>query len=194
MTIVRHYGAFAAHVFADFRLHPGACSHKIAPKPQAGSVFVRMDDLDDFDRAILRELMRDGRMSNADLAERIHLSPSACLRRVRALEEMGVIAGYVMLIDADKAGLAGAAFVFVTLEQQGRAMLDAFERDVGRHPEITECHLLAGVADYLLRVVFRDSRDFERIHTEILTQLPGVSRVQSTLPLRTVKQTTALPI
>ncbi|WP_113893436.1 Lrp/AsnC family transcriptional regulator [Roseiarcus fermentans] len=153
-----------------------------------------MDDLDDFDRAILRELMRDGRMSNADLAERIHLSPSACLRRVRALEEMGVIAGYVMLIDADKAGLAGAAFVFVTLEQQGRAMLDAFERDVGRHPEITECHLLAGVADYLLRVVFRDSRDFERIHTEILTQLPGVSRVQSTLPLRTVKQTTALPI
>ncbi len=155
---------------------------------------MRIDDLDDFDRAILRELMRDGRMSNAELAERIHLSPSACLSRVRALEESGVIGGYVMLLDAEKAGLPGAAFVFVTLEQQGRAMLDAFERDVRRHPEITECHLLAGVADYLLRVVFRDSRDFERIHTEILTQLPGVSRVQSTLPLRTVKQTTALPI
>ena len=155
---------------------------------------MQTDDLDDFDRAILRELMRDGRMSNADLAERIHLSPSACLRRVRALEEGGVIAGYVMLLDAGKAGLAGAAFVFVTLEQQGRAMLDAFERDVRLHPEITECHLLAGAADYLLRVVYRDSRDFERIHTDILTQLPGVSRVQSTLPLRTVKQTTALPI
>ena len=155
---------------------------------------MQTDDLDDFDRAILRELMRDGRMSNADLAERIHLSPSACLRRVRALEEGGVIAGYVMLLDAGKAGLAGAAFVFVTLEQQGRTMLDAFEDAVRRRPEITECHLLAGVADYLLRVVFRDSRDFERIHTDILTQLPGVSRVQSTLPLRTVKLTTALPI
>ena len=117
---------------------------------------MRIEDLDDFDRAILRELMRDGRMTNAELAERVHLSPSACLRRVRALEESGVIAGYVALLDADKAGLAGAAFVFVTLEQQGRAMLDAFERDVRRHPEITECYLLAGAADYLLRVVFRD--------------------------------------
>ncbi len=155
---------------------------------------MRIEDLDDFDRAILRELMRDGRMTNAELAERVHLSASACLRRVRALEESGVIGGYVMLLDAAKAGLTGSAFVFVTLEQQGRAMLDAFERDALRHPEITECHLLAGAADYLLRIVFRDSRDFERIHTDILTQMPGVSRVQSTLPLRTVKKTTVLPI
>jgi DNA-binding Lrp family transcriptional regulator len=155
---------------------------------------VRIEDFDDLDRAILRELMRDGRITNAELAERVHLSPSASLRRTRALEESGVIAGYVALLDAEKAGLAGAAFVFVTLEQQGRAMLDAFERDARLHPEITECHLLAGSADYLLRVVFHDSRDFERIHTEILTQMPGVSRVQSTLPLRTVKTTTVLPI
>jgi DNA-binding Lrp family transcriptional regulator len=155
---------------------------------------VRTEDLDNLDRAILRELMRDGRMTNAELAERIHLSPSACLRRVRALEEAGVIDSYGMLLDAAKAGLAGVAFVFVTLEQQGRAMLDAFESDVRRHPEITECFLLAGAADYLLRIVFRDSRDYERIHTEILTQMPGVSRVQSTLPLRTVKKTTVLPI
>ena len=155
---------------------------------------MRIEDLDDRDRAILRELMRDGRVTNADLAERINLSPSACLRRARALEEGGLIDGYVALLNPDKAGLAGAAFVFVTLEQQGRAMLDAFERDVSRHAEITECYLLAGAADYLLRVVFRDPRDFERIHTDILTQLPGVSRVQSTLPLRTVKKTTVLPI
>jgi len=155
---------------------------------------MRTEDLDDLDRAILRELMRDGRMTNAELAERVHLSPSACLRRVRALEESGVIDSYVMLLGAARAGLAGAAFVFVTLEQQGRAMLDAFERDARRHPEITECYLLAGAADYLLRIVFRDSRDFERIHTEILTQMPGVSRVQSTLPPRTVKKTTVLPI
>ncbi len=155
---------------------------------------MRAQDLDDLDRAILRELMRDGRMTNAELAERVHMSPSACLRRVKALEESGVVDGYVMLLDADKAGLAGSAFVFVTLEQQGRAMLDAFELDARRHPEITECYLLAGAADYLMRIVFRDSRDFERIHTEILTQMPGVSRVQSTLPLRTVKKTTVLPI
>ncbi len=155
---------------------------------------MRIEDLDDLDRAILRELMRDGRMTNVDLAERVHLSPSACLRRARGLEERGVIDGYVALLDAEKAGLSGSAFVFVTLEQQGRAMLDAFERDVGRRAEITECYLLAGTADYLLRVVFRDPRDFERIHTDILTQLPGVSRVQSTLPLRTVKKTTVLPI
>jgi len=155
---------------------------------------VRNDILDDLDRAILRELMRNGRVTNAELAERVHLSPSACLRRVRALEETGVVDSYVTLLDAAKAGLAGSAFIFVTLEQQGRALLDAFEREARRHPEITECYLLAGTADYLLRIVFRDSRDFERIHTEILTQMPGVSRVQSTLPLRTVKKTTVLPI
>jgi Lrp/AsnC family leucine-responsive transcriptional regulator len=151
-------------------------------------------ELDDLDRAILRELMHDGRMTNAELAERVHMSPSACLRRVRALEESGVVDSYVMLLDAAKAGLGGSAFIFVTLEQQGRVTLDAFEHDARRHPEITECYLLAGTADYLMRIVFRDSRDFERIHTEILTQMPGVSRVQSTLPLRTVKKTTALPI
>jgi DNA-binding Lrp family transcriptional regulator len=155
---------------------------------------VQSQDLDDLDRAILRELMRDGRMTNADLSERVHLSPSACLRRVRALEESGVIGGYAMLLDPARAGLTGAAFVFVTLEQQGRAVLDAFERDARKHPEITECYLLAGAADYLLRIAFRDTRDYERIHTEILTQMPGVSRVQSTLTLRTVKKTTVLPI
>ena len=155
---------------------------------------MRIEDIDDRDRAILRELMRDGRLTNAELAERVHLSQSACLRRVRMLEDSGLIAGYVMLLDPDVAGLSGAAFVSVTLEQQGRATLDRFEHDVRRHPEIIECYLLAGAADYLLRVAFRDARDFERIHTDILTQLPGVSRVQSTMTLRTVKKTTALPL
>lgn len=155
---------------------------------------MRMEILDDRDRAILRALMADGRLSNVELAEKVHLSPSACLRRVKMLEESGLIQGYVMLLDPVAAGLAGAAYVSVTLEQQGRATLDRFEQDVRRHPEIIECYLLAGAADYLLRVAFRDARDFERIHTDILTQLPGVSRVQSTLALRTVKKTTALPV
>ncbi len=155
---------------------------------------MRMDDLDDRDRAILRALMANGRLTNVELAEKVHLSPSACLRRVKLLEDSGLIQGYVMLLDPVAAGLAGAAYVSVTLEQQGRATLDRFEHDVRRHPEIIECYLLAGASDYLLRVAFRDARDFERIHTDILTQLPGVSRVQSTLALRTVKKTTALPV
>jgi Lrp/AsnC family leucine-responsive transcriptional regulator len=155
---------------------------------------MRIDEIDDRDRAILRELMRDGRLTNADLAERVHLSASACLRRVRLLEESGLIAGYAMMLDPAAAGLAGAAFVFVTLDQQGRAALDRFEAEVARHAEIIECYLLAGSADYLLRIAYRDAADFERIHTDILTRLPGVSRVQSTLALRTVKKTTALPV
>jgi DNA-binding Lrp family transcriptional regulator len=155
---------------------------------------MRIDDIDDRDRAILRELMRDGRLTNSDLAERVHLSASACLRRVRLLEDSGLIAGYAMVLDPAAAGLAGAAFVFVTLDQQGRAALDRFEAAVRRHAEIIECYLLAGSADYLLRIAYRDAGDFERIHTDILTQLPGVSRVQSTLALRTVKKTTQLPI
>jgi Lrp/AsnC family transcriptional regulator, leucine-responsive regulatory protein len=155
---------------------------------------MRIDEIDDRDRAILRELMRDGRLTNSDLAERVHLSASACLRRVRLLEESGLIAGYAMVLDSAAAGLAGAAFVFVTLDQQGRAALDRFEAEVGRHAEIIECYLLAGSADYLLRIADRDAADFERIHTDILTRLPGVSRVQSTLALRTVKKTTALPV
>ena len=153
-----------------------------------------MDKLNDRDRAILRELMRDGRLSNVDLAEKVGLSPSACLRRVRLMEESGLIAGYAMLLDPVVAGLAGVAYVSVTLDQQGRSALDRFEREVGRFSEIIECYLLAGAADYLLKIVYRDARDFERIHSDIITQLPGVSRVQSTLALRTVKRTTALPL
>lgn len=150
--------------------------------------------LDERDRAILRLLQEDGRLTNLELAQRINLSPSACLRRVKLLEESGLVARYVLLLDEDQAGLPGTAFVLVTLDQQGRAALDAFEAAIHDHPEITECCLLAGAADYMVRVVYADAADFERIHTDILTQLPGVTRVQTTLALRTVKRTTALPV
>jgi Lrp/AsnC family leucine-responsive transcriptional regulator len=152
------------------------------------------DRLDERDRAILRLLQTDGRLTNVELADRVALSPSACLRRVKLLEERGLIDRYVMLLDPKATGLPGVAFVLVTLDQQGRASLDAFEQAVQRHPEVSECCLLAGAADYMVRVVYADAADFERIHTEILTQLPGVVRVQSTLSLRTVKRTTALPV
>lgn len=151
-------------------------------------------DIDTIDRAIIRELMRDGRLTNAELSERVNLSPSACLRRVKLMEEAGLIAGYVMLLDPVLAGIRGVAFVLVTLDQQGRAALDRFEAAAARFPEVLECYLLAGSADYMVRVAYRDSVDFERIHTDILTKLPGVSRLQSTLALRTVKKTTSLPI
>ena len=146
------------------------------------------------DLAILRLLQRDGRLSNADLAHKVHLSASACLRRVAALEASGLVAGYAMLLDHKAAGFPGNAFVFVTLDQQGRRALDQFEKAVAGHVEIISCYLVAGQADYLLHVVYRDAEDLERIHTRVLTQLPGVTRVQSTLTLRTVKATTVLPV
>jgi len=151
-------------------------------------------DLDSRDRAILNLLQADGRLSNVELAEKVNLSPSACLRRVKLLEDRGLIARYVMLLDEKAVGLPGVAFVLITLDQQGRGALDTFEAAIQRHPEVTECCLLAGAADYMVRVAYADAADFERIHTQILTQLPGVVRVQSTLALRSVKKTTALPV
>ncbi len=159
-----------------------------------GQADIMTIELDSRDRSILRILQQDGRITNSDLAEKVHLSPSACLRRVRQLEESGLIRGYAMMLDDKTAGFPGTAFVFVTLDQQGRASLESFEQAVQDLPEILECHLLAGAHDYLMRVIYRDSADFERIHTDILTQLPGVTRVQSTLTLRTIKKTSALPV
>ena len=150
--------------------------------------------LDARDKTILRLLQENGRITNAELAERVHLSPSACLRRVKQLEESGLIKSYAMFLDERVAGFPGTAFVFVTLDQQGRAALDRFEKAVHQHPEIMECYLIAGNHDYMMRIAYRDSADFERIHTDLITQLPGVARVQSTLTLRTIKRTTSLPI
>ncbi len=172
--------ATKSHIFCELL---GNSSHKMP-----------ISRIDDRDRAILRELMRDGRLTNAELAARVHLSPSACLRRVQLLQETGMISGYVMLADAAQIGLPGVAFVLITLDQQGRAALDAFETAAARQQEILEVYLLAGSADYLVRVAFRDAAHFEKIHTDILTQLPGVARLQTTLALRTVKKTTALPL
>jgi DNA-binding Lrp family transcriptional regulator len=151
-------------------------------------------DLDDRDRRILAELQKDGRLTNADLAERVNLSPSACLRRVQILMESGLIAGAHLVLDEKAAGFAGVAYVSISLDAQQREKLEVFEARVQRIPEIQECYLLAGTSDYLLRIVFRDMGDLERLHSDVLTRLPGVVRVQSTLALRTVKRTTALPV
>ena len=150
--------------------------------------------LDRTDEAILAELQQDGRLSNRDLAEHVHLSESACLRRVRALEEAGVIDRYTAVINQQKVGLPGNVFVSITLNRQEQADLAAFEEAVKRVPEVMECYLMTGQQDYLLRVVVSDPGDFERLHSQHLTRLPGVARVQSSFALRTVRKSSELPI
>ena len=150
--------------------------------------------LDRTDQALIAELQRDGRLTNRELAERVHLSESACLRRVRALEEAGVIDRYAALVNQSKVGLPGNVFVSITLNRQEQADLRAFEEAVRRVPEVMECYLMSGQQDYLLRVVVSDPADFERLHSQHLTRLPGVARVQSSFALRTVRKSTELPM
>jgi len=150
--------------------------------------------LDPTDRRILRVLQREGRISNADLSERIALSPSACHRRVQRLEAEGYIAGYAALVDPRKIGKPTTVFVEITLNGQSDEVLDAFEKAVARIPDLLECHLMAGSADYLLKLVAEDTEDFARIHRQYLSRLPGVAKMQSSFSLRTVVKTTALDL
>jgi Lrp/AsnC family leucine-responsive transcriptional regulator len=150
--------------------------------------------LDRTDSLILAALQRDGRLTNRELAERAHLSESACLRRVRTLEESGVIDGYTAHFNQAKVGLPGNVFVSITLNRQEQADLAAFEAAVTRVPEVMECYLMTGQQDYLLRVVVSDPADFERLHSQHLTRLPGVARVQSSFALRTVRKGNDLPL
>ncbi|WP_375260245.1 Lrp/AsnC family transcriptional regulator, partial [Citreimonas sp.] len=147
--------------------------------------------LDETDRRILRVLQRRGRMSNADLSEAVHLSASACHRRVQRLEADGYIRDYVALLDTRRIGLPTTVFVEITLSRQADEVLEAFETAVARIPDVLECHLMAGTADYILKVVAEDTDDFARIHRQYLTRLPGVAQMQSSFALRTVCQTTA---
>ncbi len=150
--------------------------------------------LDDVDYTILESLQKEGRLSNSDLAERIHLSPSACLRRVKLMEEAGIIEGYAMLVNPAAIGKSSNIFVEVSLNSQSEKSLDDFERAVAECPEIMECYLMAGAFDYLLRIVAADASDYERIHKLYLSRLPNVSRIQSNFALRTVCKNTAFKI
>jgi Lrp/AsnC family transcriptional regulator, leucine-responsive regulatory protein len=151
-------------------------------------------DLDRVDRAILRYLQQDARLTNAALAEKVSLSESACLRRVRALEEAGLIEGYSALLNQAKAGFPVNVFVNITLDRQQQAGLEAFETAVRKVPEIMECYLMTGDYDYLLRVVVADLADFERVHNHHLTRLPNVTRVHSSFAVRTVQKSRVLPL
>jgi Lrp/AsnC family transcriptional regulator, leucine-responsive regulatory protein len=150
--------------------------------------------LDRIDRLILHELQLDAKLSNQALAAVVSLSESACLRRVKRLEAAGMLRGYVGLVDQSMAGYPDNVFVQITLVSQQQADLAAFEAAVREIPEVMECYLMSGAADYVLRVIVEDARDYERVHSQHLTRLPGVARVNSNFALRTVIKKTEIPI
>jgi Lrp/AsnC family transcriptional regulator, leucine-responsive regulatory protein len=150
--------------------------------------------LDEIDRKILQELQEHARISNVELADRVGLSPAPCLRRVRALEEAGVIRKYVTLLDPQAVNLAVTVFVQVTLNLQVEGRLDTFEEAIRARPEVLDCYMMAGEADYLLRVVVPDVAAYERFLKESLTRVENVASFKSTFALKQAKYSTVLPI
>ncbi|WP_172327192.1 Lrp/AsnC family transcriptional regulator [Mangrovicoccus sp. HB161399] len=145
-----------------------------------------MSGFDQIDRKILNLLRQNARISNVDLANAVGLSASACLRRVRLLEEQGVILGYTVVTGTVTGEPTIAVIINITLERQTEEVFDRFEAAVRKHPEIHECYLMTGGADYLLRVQADSAADFERIHKEVLSRLPGVLRIHSSFSIRNV--------
>ena len=150
--------------------------------------------LDAIDLQILENLQDDARMRNVDLAGKVGLSPSPCLRRVGNLEQTGVIRGYATLLDAEAVGLPVSIFVSVTLEKQVERALKIFEKHIRARPEVMECYLMTGDADYLLRVVTADLAAYEKFLIGHLTRIPGVASIKSSFALKQVAYRTALPI
>jgi Lrp/AsnC family leucine-responsive transcriptional regulator len=150
--------------------------------------------LDALDRAILRELQADGRLTNVELAKRVRLSPSPCLRRVKALEDAGYISGYAALLDRARLRRDLHVVVMVSLTSQRQDTLEAFERAVTELEDVLECHLIAGEADYLLTVAVESLDAYQRFFTKRLGELPGVASLKSLISMKAVKRTTALPV
>ena len=153
-----------------------------------------MQETDEIDLAILGVLQSDGRITNADLADEVGLSPSACHRRVRTLESEGIIERYAALVNRELVGRGVSVFVEISLESQREELLDDFEAQITQVPHVQSCHLMAGNADYLVHVTCADVADYETIHREYLAVLPGVIRVRSSFAIRTVADTTALDL
>ena len=150
--------------------------------------------LDSIDRHILRELQRDAQITNVELARRVNLSPSPCLARVRALQEMGVILRQVTLLDPRQLNLGLNVFIHVTLERQVEHSLDTFEATITRFAQVMECYLMTGDADYLLRVVVADVDALQSFIVDKLTRIPGIASIRSSVSLKQVKYETALPL
>jgi len=153
-----------------------------------------MIPLDRTDYRILHHLQNDGRLTNLELAERVGLSPSPCLRRVRALEQAGILKRYVGIVDAKAVGLPISAFINVSLRSQEVGALDAFQNAVKSFPEVMECYLMTGNSDYLLRVVVPDLESYERFLAEKLTRIPGIANIQTSFARKPVVARTELPL
>lgn len=150
--------------------------------------------LDIIDVKILRLLQENARVSNVELAQKVSLSPSPCLRRVRALEKSGVVRRHATLLDPGAIGLGVSVFVQVSLEKQVEKALEHFEKAMVERPEVMECYLMTGDADYLLRVVLPDVPSYERFIVDHLTKIPGVASIKSSFALKEVKHLTAMPL
>ena len=151
-------------------------------------------DLDEIDRRILASLQAHARLRNVELAEQVGLSASPCLRRVKRLEETGVIRGFATLVDPEAVGLPVSVFVQVTLERQSEAALETFESRIAEWPEVMECYLMTGDADYLLRVVAADLTAYQEFLMNKLTRVEGVASIKSSFALRRIAYRTALPV
>lgn len=150
-------------------------------------------DIDEIDRNILDMLQTNARITNVALAESVNLSPAPCLRRVRELEENGIIRSYNTLLDAERLGWPVSVFIKVRLERQVISDLRIFEEHIERFPEVMECYLMTGTSDYLLRVVARDLKSLQMLITDRLASIPHVANIQSSIALKQVKYKTALP-
>ncbi len=150
--------------------------------------------LDALDLKILAQLQQDGSLSNVELARRVHLSPSPCLVRVKALESAGVIQRYVALADPKAVGLGLNVFISISLKEQAKDSLAEFERRIAEHDEVMECYLMTGDSDYLIRVAVRDIGELERFILEQLTPIPGIEKIRSSFALKQVRYKTALPL
>lgn len=150
--------------------------------------------LDSIDLKILAELQVDGALSNIELARRIHLSPSPCLARVRALESAGVIDRYVALANAAALGLGLNVFINISLKSQSKEALAHFEQRISEHDEVMECYLMTGDSDYLIRVAVADIAALEKFILEQLTPIPGIEKIRSSFALKQVRYKTALPL
>ena len=153
-----------------------------------------MRPIDAIDRKILADLQEDGRMTTQDLADRVGLSASPCARRVRLLEEAGIIKGYVAVVDQGKVGLPISVFASVKLERQREEELDRFSQAILRWPEVADCYLMTGQRDYLLRIVVPDLESYERFLKDKLTRLKGVASIESSFALGQVKRSNVLPL
>lgn len=150
--------------------------------------------LDPTDLRILAELQQDGSLTNVELARRVHLSPSPCLARVKALEAAGVIERYVALASAKALGLGLNVFINISLKEQSKPSLAEFERRIVEHDEVMECYLMTGDSDYLIRVAVSDMAALERFILEQLTPIPGIEKIRSSFALKQVRYKTALPL